>query len=378
MSRRDEAQQIESERSVPRIEGVKAVGRAFRYLGIRVLVVSLTVMAGVYAAIWVTNLGGHADEQRRDEIEHGVMLSLVGVGSLPEEEQEAVIDQALAAAFAAADLDKPFIVRSFRYFREAFTFSLGEVVTPRGRTTVLLHLLERLPWTLLIFGVGNAITFILGLWIALSLARRYGSLFDRTMTLLVPLFAAPPWFHGLFLIVIFAALARILPFGGFLGPGIPKTDIGYVLNVLWHMILPVTAFVLGTLPFAVYANRSLFLVNASEDYVEQAKAKGLSPNRLQRRYILRPLLPAVVTNFTIVSLVSWQSVILTEYVFNWPGLGLRLIEAIMPSGFALGTDLPVVIGAVTMFAYLLGFTVILLDILYVIIDPRVSIRGGPK
>lgn len=370
--------------AVPQKTGRKERGqallRAFRYLAIRGLVVCITVAIGVYAAIWVTNLGGYADEQRRFEIEFGVRFGLSSAAfylALPPSEREATFQEAFDSALEEADLDQPFFVRSFRYFRDAITLTLGYTnITGAGPkrevTTVLEALLGKFPLTLLLFGVANILTFFGGLYIALILSRRYGSFLDRVATLLVPVFAAPPWFHGIFLIVIFASLLRVLPFGGLVGTPPPEATIGYLLGVLKHMILPVSAIVLGTLPSAIYANRALFLIHSSEDYVELAKAKGLRSSRLQRRYILRPVLPPIITNFAFISIMAWQGVILTEKVFSWPGLGSLLIEAI-----ALH-ETPVVIGAVTMFAYLLGLTVFFLDLLYVIVDPRVSlgIRGS--
>jgi len=355
-------------------EWLRTLGRCARYLGIRTVVIGLTVLAGIYAAIWVTNLGGFGDELRREEIRHDVTVSAIGVGLttrvLPSIEQRQVMEELFEAAYKASDLDKPFVIRSFGYFRDALGLSLGSarnMQTARGSHRVIDILAAGLPWTLLIFGVANVLTFFAGLHMALILSRRYGSIVDRTTTLLVPVFAAPPWFHGLFLIVIFALLTRLLPFGGILDSPIPQTSLGYVLSVLRHAILPIAALTLGTLPHAVYANRALFLIHSTEDFVELARAKGLASHRLRLRYILRPVLPAVITNFALVSLVSWQAVIITEHVFNWPGLGEVLIDAIRSN------EVAVIVGAVTMFAYLIGITVLFLDIVYVLVDPRVTL-----
>lgn len=372
--------------SVGKNEWVRTLGRASRYLAIRFVVILLTVLVGVYAAIWVTNLGGYGDAQRKAEIEYELRFGINSSGlfspllpeisRLSQEERDALFQQAFEAAFQAADLDQPFYIRSFRYFLDAFTLSLGEsrwmMSRAVGSHKVLDILLEKLPLTLLLFGFASLITFFGGLFIALALSRKYGSFLDRVVTLLIPIFAAPPWFHGIFLIVIFASFAKILPYGGIVDVPLPTTELGYVLSVLKHMILPVMACVLGTLPFAVYANRSLFMIHSTEDYVEQARAKGLQSGRLQRRYILRPVLPPIITNFAFVSLVAWQGIVITEHVFNWPGLGSLLIRAIQ------GHEVSVVIGAVTLFGYLLGLSIFFLDVLYVIVDPRVTLGVGGR
>lgn len=345
-------------------EWIRTLGMGSRYLAIRTLIVLLTVLAGIYAAIWVTNLGGYGDRQRRADIENETIMGVFRSGMLagvPTAERSAILDRMVEAAIRASDLDQPFLIRSFRYFREALMLS-----------DVLESLWPSLPLTLLLFIPANVLTFFGGLFIALALSQRYGKVVDRVTTLLVPMFAAPPWFHGIFLIVIFAAFAKLLPFGGYISPPIPETSFGYALGVLKHMILPMTAIVLGTMPHAVYANRALFLIHSSEDYVELAGAKGLKPNRIRIRYILRPVLPTIITNFIMVTLVAWQGIILTEAIFNWPGIGTLLISAIRMHRVSI------VIGTVTVFAYLLGLSVLFLDLLYVMVDPRLKLGAGGR
>lgn len=361
-------------------EWVRAIGRCVLYVAVRAVAIGLTVLIGVYAAIWVTNIGGHADEQRKAAIEEAVAKAHRG-GPFgwtyfnTEEEKGDAFRAAVDAAIAASDLDQPFILRSFRYFRDAVSFSLGNahhMYTSNGSEHVIDILKERLPWTILLFGVANSIIFVGGLYLASGLSRRFGSLLDRTATLLVPIFAAPPWFFGLMLVTCFALVLKLLPFGGIVSAPIPETHLGYIASVITHMILPVSALVLATLPHAIYSNRSLFLIHSSDDFVELAQAKGLSEGRLHRRYILRPVLPVVITNFALVCLVSWQAVILTEHVFNWPGIGHLIVQAIWSQ------DVPVVTGAITAMAYLIGFTALLLDIAYVIVDPRIALKRQAK
>ncbi|MFC2083337.1 ABC transporter permease [Candidatus Bipolaricaulota bacterium] len=377
----NDAQAIEQTASLPqpaRREWLRTVGRCLRYLATRGVTVFLTILVGIYAAIWVTNLGGFGDKARRDEIRIGIVMyfnQTKWYHELPLDERTELLETATESAFVANDLDQPFVLRSFRYFRQAFSLSLGMTTrsfhqsVPRPVRDVLI---ERVPMTLLMFGTANLITFFAGLFIALGLSRRYGSALDRVTTLLVPVFAAPSWFHGIFLIVIFASLLKILPFGGIVDASIPDTTFLYALSMLRHMILPVAAVVLGTLPFAVYANRALFLIHSNEDYVELAKAKGLGARRLQRRYILRPVLPPVITNFAFIAIVAWQGIILTEEIFSWPGLGSLLIEAIHSYSVSL------VIGTIVMFAYLMGASFLLLDVLYVLVDPRVTLGVGGR
>ena len=315
----------------------KALARFARYVALRSIAVLVTVAIGVYVAVWVTNLGGYADEWRRDEIRAAVAMSFRGAAltGMSYLEKQELMEDAWAAAIAAAGLDKPFFVRSFRHLGEALSLTLGEtrgwggMRTSSGSSDAREILLESLPLTLVLFGTANLLSFFGALFISLILSRRFGSFFDRAAVLLVPMFSAPPWFYGIFLIVIFAAIAKVLPYGGIVDAPLPETTFGYVLSVLKHMVLPVLAWILGTMPMAVYAGRAFFLIHSTEDYVEMAKAMGLQSSRMQRRYILRPVLPPIITNFAFMLIVAWQGAILTELVFAWPGLGRVLYNAVL-------------------------------------------------
>ena len=96
----------------------------------------------------------------------------------------------------------------------------------------------------------------------------------------------------------------------------------------------------------------------------------MSDRAIERRYILRPTLPTIITSFLLMVIGMWMGAPIFETVFNWPGLGRALYEAV---GYY---DVPVIVGSTVIFAYLLAITVYLLDILYAIVDPRVRVGSG--
>jgi peptide/nickel transport system permease protein len=220
------------------------------------------------------------------------------------------------------------------------------------------------------WGFANLVLFFLSLGVALALSRRYGSFMDRAIIALTPTSAAPAWFYGLFLILIFAAVFQILPFGGLVDAPPPENPVAYALSVLKHLILPATAIIISSLFLNAYNWRTFFLIYSSEDYVEMAKAKGLSPREIERRYVLRPTLPTIITGFALLLITLWQGAIILETVFNWPGLGRAYYQAI---GLF---DTPVIVGNTVIYAYLLAFTVLLLDFVYALVDPRVKVGSG--
>jgi len=206
--------------------------------------------------------------------------------------------------------------------------------------------------------------------IGLSLSRRYGSWMDKLFVILAPTSSAPGWFYGIFLILIFAALLGWLPFGGMTDASPPENPVGYALSVAKHMILPLLAWILSAIFLGSFTQRTFFLIYSSEDYVDMAKAKGLTSKDIERRYILRPTLPTIITNFALTLIAMWTGAIIFETVFQWPGLGRQMYRAIT------AYETAVVVGEAVVYAYLLALTIFVLDFIYALVDPRVRIGGG--
>jgi peptide/nickel transport system permease protein len=219
-------------------------------------------------------------------------------------------------------------------------------------------------------GTSELLLFFASLFLALSLSRQYGSFWDKMVIALTPTSSAPAWFYGIFLILIFAALLKILPFGGLVDAPAPTNPFLYALSLLKHLVLPMMSLFLSGLFLNIYSWRTFFLIYSSEDYVDMAKAKGLTGRDIENRYILRPTLPNIVTTFALTLIGVWGGAIVTETIFEWPGLGQMLYKAI---GLY---DVPVIVGDTIIYAYLLAITVFLLDFIYVLVDPRVKLGGG--
>jgi len=355
--------------------GASTFSRVARYTLVRMVMLFLMVVVGVYLVILIANMGGYVDEMRRGFIREQVSIFIFADESaemkrMTAAEKNALIGEQVALAEKRLGLDKPFVVRSFAFLKDALTLNLGRATimySESGSKTVRLILLERLPPTLLLWGAANIFLFFLGLFLALYLSRNYGSLLDKLTVALAPTSSAPAWFYGLFLILIFAALLQILPFGALVDAPPPESTVGYALSLIKHLILPVSAIVISSIFASTYGWRTFFLIYSSEDYVEMAKAKGLSSREIERRYVLRPTLPTIITSFALTLITVWQGAVILETVFNWPGLGRALYQAI---GLY---DTPVIVGAQVIYAYLLAITVFVLDFIYALVDPRVRI-----
>jgi peptide/nickel transport system permease protein len=223
-------------------------------------------------------------------------------------------------------LNVPIAVRNFRYLSNALTLQLGRAInmtSDAGSKQVRLILLERLPATLLLMGTSQLFLFFSSVFFALALSRRYGNFWDKAVIALSPTSAVPPWFYGIFMILIFAALLKVLPFGGMVDSPPPRNPFDYSLSLLKHLVLPAASLVISSFFLSIYNYRTFFLIYSSEDYVEMAKAKGLSSRDVERRYILRPTLPNIITNFALLIISLWTGATITETVFLWPGWGAR-------------------------------------------------------
>jgi len=370
---------VKSIEATARKARAQSIRRLLRYTLLKLVALVITVAIGVYITVIVANMGGEVDKIRMATIRETVALAATADPSfknLTSEERINLINERVELEAKRYGLDRPFILRSFEYLKDAMTLNLGfaqQLVSDSGSRLVRNIILERLPSTLVLFGTANLLLFFVALFAGLSLSRRYGSWADKVVLALAPTSAAPPWFYGIFLILIFAALLGLLPFGGMVSAPPPENGFEYALSLLEHMILPVSAWLLSAIFLTIYNWRTFFLIYASEDYVEMAKAKGLPDGMIERRYILRPTLPNIITSFALLLITLWTGAIITETVFNWPGIGQLYARAI--GAF----DTPVIVANVVIYAYLLALTVFVLDFVYALVDPRVRVgEGGHK
>jgi peptide/nickel transport system permease protein len=366
---------------------LKPVARFARYTVVRLLTLFLAVVGGLYLTLMMAELGGKIDEVRRADI---VWRAGLTIAANPEHRDKPAAERVrlareMAEAMAEAEgLNRPIMIRVAEWMPQGLTLQLGESRRirsirdrpPHEQRLVRLLILERIPNTLLLLGVTNLLFFLASVWIALFLSRHYRSWLDKLFVLLSPLSTAPSWFYGLFLVAIFAGMLRWLPFGGMFPLPPPDSTTLYYLGMLERMILPFSAVFLSVFFYSVYVWRTFFLIYAGEDYVELAQAKGLSAEVVQRRYILRPTLPTILTSLVIMLIEIWGGSIILERLFNWPGLGDLYFEAIISSGTLSETGL--IVGLTVVYAYFLAITIFVLDIAYAFLDPRIRVGSNGR
>ncbi len=355
-----------------------------KYIGKRLFAILVTIAVGTFITIVAANGGGAIDKTEKSRI-NSVLSRSIDVWSTPAEK----VNELRAEMEEKEGLNLPFLPRHIYWTFKALTLNWGEVndrakfhprytVSSEKAEDSRVILLQYLPNTILLIATGFLFMFFAGIPFALHLSQHPGERLDKLAGLLTPLSSIPGWVTGLVLIMIFAAGLKILPAGRMLDSLPPKTDVEYVLTVAKHMVLPVAAILLSSAFTLIFSWRTFFLAYSHEDYVEVGKAMGLPHRTFQRHYILRPVLPSIITSFSLSMVGFWQLVTTVEFVFDWPGIGSLFVKALphfLDERMYPG-EIPIIIGTMVIFAYILGFTVFLLDIAYVIVDPRIRVESG--
>ncbi len=351
------------------------VTRIAKYVLIRAVMLFATVAATVYLMIVIANFGGYLDEAIKADIDFAIGMSMRGLQGTTEERAE-IFEQRKAAAYEAAGLNTPFFVRCMRWLGRGLTLDWGETNLRAGahfwggqNRPIRSVVLENLPRSLLIFGTANLLLFLTTILVALPLTSRHPSWLDNLIILLTPLSAAPAWVYGIVLNIIFIKLVGGMFAGGTFDAWPEDLQFVHLPILLRYLLLPTLSIFLSGFFQGIYTWRTFFQLYARENYVELAMAKGLRPGLLRRRYILRPLLPGLITSFVLLFVSLWQEVIVLEQFFNVAGIGQLFVTAIRAN------RIPVIVAVVTTFAYLLAATIFLLDIVYAIVDPRIQFEN---
>jgi peptide/nickel transport system permease protein len=216
--------------------------------------------------------------------------------------------------------------------------------------------------------VATTISFFAGTTLGIWMAWRSGSWFEWVLPAATFFQALPYFFLALVLVLIFGQTGTMLKwFPSLFGYDIYEVTPGlngpYISSVLAHAILPGTTVVLASIAGFILSMRNQMVTTMDEDFVLVAAAKGL-PTRTVIWYAARNALLPVVSNFTIAISLVVAGQILVEIVFNYPGIGFHLFDALAKLDYSLVQGIFVVITLVVLGANLLA------DVVYVLIDPR--------
>jgi len=268
-------------------------------------------------------------------------------------------------------LDAPPWQQYLGYLQKLLCLDFGTSYIQRRPVAAILH--DHFPATLILAISAVALSSTAGLLFGGLAAYRQGRLTDGLVMLLALLGASTPVFWlGLMLMLVFGSwLAWVPPLGyGMDGPMIPL--VGVRLPEWRHLILPSLTLCLVSLGTVARITRTSLLESGNAEFLRTALAKGASPWRVFTHHVLKnALLPVVtVVGMDFASLLG--GAVATEYVFAWPGLGKTLVRAI-----AL-RDLPLVEGCVIVLTAIFVIVNLVVDLLYVQLDPRIHYETGAQ
>lgn len=256
-------------------------------------------------------------------------------------------------------LDRPVILQYFGYLHRWVTGNFG--FSYKLNQSVGSLLAERLPKTLILNALALVLTLVVAVPVGVYQAVRRNRAFDYFATGLSFIFyAAPTFFLGLILIVVFSQDLGLLP------PEAPQSDgVVPIFTNFSAMVLPiVTLALLSIAGFSRYM-RSSVLDNVTQDYVRTARSKGCSSARVLRVHVMRNALIPIATLVGLSLPTLFAGALITESIFNFPGMGLLFWQSAQTS------DYPVELGVVLVTAVATVVGNLLADVSYVLLDPRV-------
>ena len=279
---------------------------------------------------------------------------------------------------ALTSLENLFGVNTHTSLFVQYLHYLGDIATGNFGTSLYFYpasvssvVRAALPWTLGLVGVTTILAFVLGTGVGIVSAWRRGTWLDGVVPPVFVITSAIPYFWvGMMFILIFGIRLQWLPYTFGYDPTLtPGLNGPFIANVLEHAVLPAMALLLTTIGTWILTMRNNMVTTLAEDYVRMARAKGLSSRRIMLDYTARNAILPNLTGFAMSLGFVVGGAILIEYVFDYPGVGYMLLQAVENEDYPLMQALFLLITLAVLVAILLA------DIATAIFDPRTRSAG---
>lgn len=268
-------------------------------------------------------------------------------------------------------LDQPVWRQYLTYLGDMlrFDFNYSIVNYPRRVSDMIA---EAMPWTITLLLVTTLLAFVIGNFLGALMAWPNTPKFlEFVMPPILMMTAIPYFLLGLILVYIFGfGLGWFPMFGGYTPGTIPNFSLEFILDMVWHSILPALSILLVGLGFWAMGMRSMMVMTQGEDYVIFADAMGLRDRTIFSRYAIRNALLPQVTALALNLGRMVGGAVLVEVIFGYPGIGTVLYMGIR------GSDFFVVQGIIFVTIVAIGLSTLILDIVYPLLDPRITYKKG--
>ncbi|HII05598.1 MAG TPA: ABC transporter permease [Nitrosopumilus sp.] len=238
-----------------------------------------------------------------------------------------------------------------------------------GSSDVKDIIFEKLPKTILLFTSATIIISVIGIFVGALAATKVGSIIDRiTSSFAIISSSFPVWWIGMLMIFLFAFTYQIFPARA--TPDIPASSPEYLGALLYHMTLPLITIVMIGFGSWAYLVRNFMVGIMQEDFIIAKKTMGINQSKITYTHALKNAAPPIITILALSLSGSLGGAIITEAVFDWPGMGRLYFEAITVM------DLPVIIGATYILTVFFLVSIFIADLLYGYFDPRIRSSTG--
>ena len=257
-----------------------------------------------------------------------------------------------------------------KYMTNMLTFNFGRsMAAPALNQPVVRILLARLPYTLFLMIPATLLSIVIGIALGVKIGSKPGSRLDVSlMTLAMALYALPIFWLQIIFLMVFASNLGWWPVGG----GISSTKYGFndpllfFVDIMYMFTLPILSLVIGGFAGWMLLMRNSLVDVMTEDYIITARAKGLDERVVLYKHAFRNAILPVVTAVILALAGVWTGAIITERVFNIPGVGNLFLLAVLNDNYPLAEMLFYFVAFTTIFANIIA------DISYALLDPRVK------
>jgi peptide/nickel transport system permease protein len=286
------------------------------------------------------------------------------------DERQKFVEQQIKLQSQSLGLDEPWYSpkKLFNSIIKIVSLDLGKsrfFSTYSGSSNVNDLILEKMPYTILLFTSSSVTIVLIGLFFGAYIASKEGKKIDRFTSGLASISqSVPVWWFSMMMLVSFSFFLHIFPSRA--TPLISPGDPGYIFDLLYRMALPfISIVIIGFASFAYYV-KYIILRILDEDYIKTLKIMGIPQKSILYKHALKNAGPQLTTMLGLGITASLGGSVLVEQIFDWPGIGNLFYNAIILN------DSPLIIGLVYFFTLIYLLTRLILDVCFTYFDPRIK------
>ena len=328
------------------------------YLIKRLLLLIPTMLGITIITFFIIQLAPGNPVERKLQLDEGI-------------KSEAITQQIVEETKKLYGLDKPIYERYWLWLKQIVTLDFGR--SYKDHRPVIDKIAERLPITITLNIISIFVIYLIAIPLGVYSAVRTGSFAERSTTFFLFILYSIPSFWMAMILIFFLGGGEywnVFPVYGILSPGAETYPLfKKALDFLWHIVLPVFCLTYGSFAYLSRFQKGSLLEVLREDFVRTATAKGLPPSKVILRHALRNALIPIITILAGILPAMIGGSVIIETIFSIPGIGQLGFESV------LARDYPMIMAIATISAFLTLLGILFSDIVYVLVDPRISFGG---